>query len=138
MHLLRFFRKRVRHPFFPHLAADDAATAPPRSQALAGTFADLAHAAERGTQVRRAVFVLTTADRPLTDGQRDQLWRWYQAPVYALLEREGRLVAWECEAQDGMHVAGATHGTDCGCGRPGVVRMSARAMAHAADSRSLG
>jgi hypothetical protein len=127
------FRRRIRHPFFPELAADPAANARGRSKALAGTFAELAGAAERGAEARRAVFVLTSEREPLSDGQRDELWRLFQVPVYALLERRGRVEAWECEAQNGLHCAAGGEEIACACGRPGAKLTPPGALADAAD-----
>jgi hypothetical protein len=51
----------------------------------------------------------------------------FEVPVYALLlDRDGRLLAYECEAQEGLHVgphaawsAGVLEAAPCACGRPG-------------------
>jgi hypothetical protein len=136
------FQKRIRHPFFPDLAATAAKDARGRPVAVAGTFAELARAASAGVAARRAVFVLSReADFP-GDGERDELWRLYQVPVFALLlDRTGCIVAWECEAQNGLHVEarggirlGVREESPCPCGRPGARVMLARSVAtHAAD-----
>ena len=133
------FQRRIRHPFFPELAAVPAAEASGRSTALAGTFGELARAAARGVRVRRAVYVLTYTDPFLSDGERDELWNMFQVPVYALLmDHGGRMLAWECEAQNGLHrEAGrgfAVERSLCSCGRPGARLLLARSLAtHAAD-----
>ena len=136
------FQNRIRHPFFPDLAATPAAEARGRSTAVAGTFAELAGAAAAGAEARRAVFVLSRPDEFPGDGERDELWRMFQVPVFALLlDRAGRIVAWECEAQNGLHVeaGGATRvgireESPCACGRPGARVMLASSVAtHAAD-----
>ena len=121
-----WFRRRIRHPFFPDLAAEPAAAARGRRKALAGTFSDLARAAARGARARRAVYVLTREGTPLSDGERDELWRLFEVPIYALMERGGRVAAWECEAQNGLHVAEGGEEGACACGRPGAVLMPAR------------
>jgi hypothetical protein len=115
-----WFRRRIRHPFFPQMAADAAAHARGRCQALAGTFGELARAAARGAGARRAVYVLTGEGEALSDGQRDELWRLFQVPVYTLLRSGGRVEAWECEAQNGLHVAGGGEEIACACGRRGA------------------
>jgi hypothetical protein len=131
--MFSFFRKRVTHPFFPNLAARPAASARGESKALAGTFRELAGAAARGAVARRAVYVLTTEGEPLSDGQRDEVWRRFQVPVYALVvEDGGSVIAWECEAQKGLHGAGGD-AEACACGRPGAYAAVGQAMAHAAD-----
>jgi hypothetical protein len=128
------FQRIIRHPFFPGLAAEPAAAARGRSKALAGTFAELARAAARGVVARRAVYVLTSERDPLSDGERDELWRLFQVPVYALLmKRGGRVAGWECEAQNGLHIAEGGDKTGCACGRPGGRLTDAGRLAHAAD-----
>jgi len=64
----------------------------------------------------------------LSEIERDQLWQVFQVPVFAvLLDRNGRLLAYECEAQSGLHVgpqapwsAGVLESAPCECGRPGL------------------
>jgi len=132
---MNFFslREKIRHPFFPDMAADLAAEARGRSKALAGTYRELAGAAARGVEARRAVYVLIGESEPLTDGQRDELWRLFQVPVYALLKRGGKVEAWECEAQNGLHLSKNGDDSACACGRPGAKLMHAGTLAHAAD-----
>jgi hypothetical protein len=128
------FRRSIHHPFFPGLAAAPAADARGRAQALAGTFDELARAAARGVGARRAVYALTSEGAPLSDGERDELWRLFQVPVYALLmEHGGRLAGWECEAQNGLHIAHGGDESACACGRPGAVLTFADRLAHAGD-----
>jgi hypothetical protein len=128
-----WFRQRIRHPLFPHVAADPAAKARGCSPALAGTFDELAAAAARGAAAQRAVYVLTGDGEPLSEGQRDDLWRLFEVPVYALATRNDRVTAWECEAQNGLHFAGGGEEAECACGR-GRVRLPAKSMAHAATA----
>jgi hypothetical protein len=93
-----FFLFPTENPtFFSDVKADPAAKARRRSKALAGTFGELARAAARGAEAARAVYLLTTEREPLSDGERDELWRVFQVPVYALLG-PGRVEARECEA----------------------------------------
>ena len=127
-----WFRPKIRHPFFPRLAADLAANCRGRSAALAGTFGDLARAAERGAEARRAVYVLTTESEPLSAGERDELWRLFEVPVYAMLQRNGRVEAWECEAQNGLHGEGGGGIVNCACGRPGALAVPSHAASHTA------
>jgi hypothetical protein len=102
--------------------------------ALAGTFGELVLAASRGAMARRAVFVLTHTGDWLSDADRDELWRVFQVPVYMLLvTRDGRVVAWECEAQDGLHITEGGKESTCACGRPGAKLTLPRPLAHAAD-----
>jgi hypothetical protein len=98
--------------------------------AVSGTFQQLAHAALRRVQPRRAVFVLQNEGDPLlTDAQRDELWELFRVPVYVLLlDADNRVYAYECEAHQGLHLPRdiGPHGapssietSPCGCGRAG-------------------
>jgi hypothetical protein len=75
------------------------------------------------------VFALHYPGTPfLNETQRDQLWQVFQVPVLAvLLDRNGRLLGYECEAQSGLHVgpqspwsASVLESAPCECGRPGL------------------
>ena len=73
--------------------------------------------------------VLPPASPFLNDPQRDALWEWFQVPVLTLLlGRDGLPIAYECEAQDGLHLrddfsgcflSGHIESRPCECGRPG-------------------
>ena len=69
----------------------------------------------------------------MSDGERDELWRLFEVPVYAILMKDGLVAAWECEAQNGLHIAESGEEGGCACGRPGAKLMPVRTMAHAAD-----
>jgi hypothetical protein len=84
-----------------------------------------------------AVVILTREGyRCLTDADRDALWRAYRVPVFEqVITPEGRLVAWECEAHEGMHLADGAHAMadrvivgECDCGSP-ATRVLGQAMA---------
>jgi hypothetical protein len=129
------FTSRRRHPFFPKLAAAPAARAKGGHAALYGSFHELIAARCAGACARRAVFVtIREGDPPLSEENRDALWEMYQTPSFVLLvDRRGRLLAYECETQTGLHVndCGGSiwewlRGRDadekpvvCECGRPG-------------------
>jgi hypothetical protein len=80
--------------------------------ALIGSAADLQRLIDRvelGTidlkSLDHAIFVLTAVgDQPLTDAQRDNLWRRFGVPVFELYTDESRILAYECEAHDGWHM----------------------------------
>ena len=99
--------------------------------ALSGTFEELVSAAEVGVLAQRVVFPLLKPSEPwLTEAKRDRLWDLFHVPVYAILmDARGRIEAFECEVQEGMHVAEGIPpdaGADaslCDCGRPGHRRM---------------
>src|ERR1017187_1453608 len=126
---IRKVRGAPRHPLYPGLRAARAAGAKGEHAALAGSFDELARARAAGVRARRAVFVLHYSGRPfLSEGERDALWEMFRTPVYGLLlDRNGRVLGYECEAQDGLHVvaeytppAGLVDAGPCCCGRPGV------------------
>lgn len=96
----------LRHPLHPDWTVTPARTARGSCFSLSGTFRELMKAAREGVSAQRAVFAMQFPDNPfLSDSDRDALWEAFQVPVFAcLLDGEGRLVGYECEAQDGLHV----------------------------------
>ena len=131
-------RVPLRHPVYPDWVATPAREGVEECAVISGTFPELARAATAGAKAKHAVFALQGPDNPfLGDRQRDILWEAFQVPIFALLlDREGRLAGWECEAQDGLHVGGAwveeeiwvyrlltsvgeLESAPCECGRPG-------------------
>jgi len=131
-------RVPLRHPFRAEWPTTPARLADGRCAVLTGSFPELMRAAASGACADCAVLVLHYPDRPfLSSTERDTLWETFQVPIFALLlDRKGRLTAWECEAQDGLHVGGAwteqslwvhrllaagwiLDDTPCECGRPG-------------------
>ena len=120
------FGPHIRHPFFPWLSPTPAAEAKTVCSALYGTFPELLRAAHAGAHASRAVFVtLRQEETPLSNRQRDTLWELFQVPSFVLLlDGKGRLLAYECEAQCGLHVnpkypARSPIESACECGRPG-------------------
>lgn len=120
-------RFTLKHPLYPELPVTPAAGATGRHTVLAGSLQQLAQAACRGACASRAVFVVCGEDEPLPGAaEREQLWQWFPVPSYALvLDANSRLKAYECEAQEGLHLAaerpraGETSAALCPCGRPG-------------------
>lgn len=117
---------RIRHPLFPGLHVIPARDSSTCSIALYGTFRELVRAAGDGARVRRAVFLTCREGEPLPgEAERNTLWELFQVPVFAiLLDRKGHVLAYECEAHCGMHLAGGQSGAPadavvCDCGRPG-------------------
>lgn len=126
---LRLLRPPIRHPFYPGLAVTLAVQCKGPCTGLSGTFRDLTRAAAAGARARRMIFALHYPGSPfLSETERDQLWQLFQVPVLAvLLDRHGRLLAYECEAHSGLHVgprapwsAGMLESAPCECGRPGL------------------
>jgi hypothetical protein len=142
------FARRVRHPLYPRLAAAAAGRGGPRvAPALAGTLEELRRAAAEGTRATRALFVLVEQERPtLTGAERDFLWECFQVPAFLLLrDAGGKILGYECEAQDGFHLeAGDVHldgalpvSKPCECGRPGHrVRVDTAAYTETASACS--
>jgi hypothetical protein len=124
-----WFRPRIRHPLYPGLAPVPAAEAAGRCPALYGTFEDLLRAAAAGAAPRRAVFVERRPGDPfLSPGERDDLWNSFGVPVLAMVvDSQGALLGYECEAQEGVHLNGRlppdrrhhVERSPCDCGRPG-------------------
>jgi hypothetical protein len=102
------FGSRIRHPFLPDFVATPAVEAegPRPYTALSGKVSQLLDAAEAGVRATRAVYVFRNVEHPfLQESERELVWRAFQVPVFAvLLGSRGRALAFECEAQDGLHV----------------------------------
>ena len=139
------FRSPLRHPLFPDWKVTPVRMAEGRCSVISGSFWELMGAAASGIIPTRAVLVLLYPASPeLKDTEREALWQTYQVPILAcLLDGDGRLVGYECEAQDGLHVdttapaeslvgedsilgyrlpldQAVVERTPCDCGRPGV------------------
>ena len=119
------FGSRIRHPLLPGIVPTPAREAKSVNVALCGTLEEILRVAEAGARVGRAIFVTHAENEPLlTDGDRDLLWDRFGVPVFAIvLNRKGRVVAYECEAQNGLHVRDSKGDLDaavCECGRPGA------------------
>ena len=97
----------LRHPLYPDWPITPVRDARRRSVAISGAYRELVDATCHGITVERAIFVMHTPDTPfLSESDRDVLWENFRVPVFAcLLDGDGRLVGYECEAQDGLHVA---------------------------------
>ena len=108
-----------------------------RARAVAATVAvlrPLAEAVESGRltipAIEAAVIVLTGISHgELTALERDLFWRVFQVPVFEqLVSPEGRILAMECDAHEGLHVLDPKtplqgyrdflETTPCGCGNP--------------------
>src|SRR6266516_1214050 len=120
----------IRHPLYPALAAIPATEATGLCPAITGTFPELAQACAAGVRASHVVFPMHGSGGPfLSASERDALWELFQVPIYVLiLDGKGRVVAYECEAQSGLHlasdmeaspVAGSIESSPCDCGRPG-------------------
>lgn len=106
-----------------------------RAKVLAGSapallqLARWLEARQRIVPLLHAVVVSTGAELgSLSESGRDLLWRVFQAPVFErLLDRNGRVLAIECDAHQGLHVlleqplpegfAAVVDITPCGCGK---------------------
>jgi hypothetical protein len=103
------FGSRIRHPFFSDWVATPAIEALEGRKyiALSGTVSQLMDAAADEVRAVRAVYVVRSVQHPfLTESERETVWRAFQVPVFTvLLGARGRALAFECEAQDGLHVA---------------------------------
>lgn len=102
--------------------------------ASASVLRELAEAVESGIislpPIEAAVIVLTgICHGELTDLERDLFWRVFQVPIFEqFLSPEGRILAMECDAHDGMHLldpadlqtlhGGVLETAPCGCGNP--------------------
>lgn len=126
------FRFPFRHPFFRGIRPIPATCADGHAPALYGSYPELKRAATRAASAERAIFVLLAPTSPaFTLAERDELWRLYQTPVFAvLMDRAGRIAGFECEAQNGFHMREKSRADSeivCDCGRPGrLLQMEPR------------
>jgi phenylacetate-CoA ligase len=83
-----------------------------RPEALAGPVAVLMQLAEAASQARQTIPTVTRAivaftgleHGALTEAGRDALWQVFQVPIFEqYLGADGSLLAWECEAHEGLH-----------------------------------
>lgn len=114
-------------PALPGAAAEVAALRP---AVVAGSFERLISLApELDSPPTHAVVVLTReGGRQIGEADRDRLWRAYHVPVFEqVVDAAGRLIAWECEAHDGLHLAATARAegvtvieeNTCACGQHG-------------------
>ena len=75
--------------------------------------------------------LLRPSENLTTEAERAQFWRVFGVPLFEqIVDRAGRVIAWECEAHDGLHVDPHVFALDeielegytldvspCGCGR---------------------
>jgi len=108
---------------FPTGWNEDAARYAPSS--IAGPVEELRKVAEHGYELRHAVIVLTYDDeKGLTSEDRDFFWEKFGVPVYEQqLGPNNELLAMECDAHNGLHVAGdfpkmRRAKNSCACGNP--------------------
>jgi len=127
---MTLLRPRLRHPLYPALSPVPASEASGLCAAIAGTFPELARARATGARASHVVFPMHRSGGVFLSGaERDTLWELFQVPVYVLLlDARGRVVAYECEAQSGLHLKGRVEtaalggrieSLPCDCGRPG-------------------
>jgi hypothetical protein len=109
--------------------------------ALAGRFEELSLVAHLRAEGRLTLEGLSypllvlrhVEEGPLTEPQHEQLWTWFGLPVFQQIrDAAARLIAYECEARDGFHLAHAAAdptktGGACACGRAGsLIRVDPR------------
>ena len=135
--------RSIRHPFYPDLRPTHARAATGRHTVLAGHFEELEQAAARGARATHAIFVLQEEGAcPATGRQRDRLWEWFCVPSFVLvLDGAGKVLAYECEAEEGLHVAAdaglaAPDTSLCPCGRAGP-RIGVAVRPQRQSARSL-
>ena len=124
MWLSRFWRPKFVHPISPALRAavlvplfrearravywderDRGRLARWKPQILTGYLGQLINS---DAQPTHAVVVLTHPGQSVDAAERDQLWNRFRVPVFQqIVDERGRLIAYECEAHDALHVASA-------------------------------
>lgn len=102
---------------------EDAARFGPAS--VAGSVDDLRQVARDGFVLQHSVVVLTTDDKPeLSSDDREYLWQTFGVPIFEQqLGPNNELIASECDAHNGLHMAGdfpslRRDKNSCACGNP--------------------
>jgi hypothetical protein len=150
--LVPWFQERVlaNRPVrvFPHGWSTDAAAFGPA--AVAGTLQQLQALAREGIpSLTHSIIVLWQPEQGrVSDADRESLWSAFRVPLFEqVIGKSGKLLAAECEAHDGLHVASPDlplHGESvddslCPCGRKtgriGVTRGAALERRIAAYAR---
>jgi hypothetical protein len=138
---------RLRHPLYPNWKPAKAEFARGSHQVLAGTFLQLWHAGLRGAAATRALYLVIREDSSpwVAESEREMLWRLFEVPILGLLiDAQEEVLAYECEAQQGLHVnallaplqAAAFESGVCSCGRSGQ-RLVPAASTFSAAEREL-
>ena len=111
---------------FPHgWSADAAAFAP---AAVAGTFEQLNALARAGIpSLTHSIIILWQPEQQrMSEADRESLWLAFRVPVFEqVIGKSGKLLAAECEAHDGLHIASpdlslqgeSVDDSPCPCGR---------------------
>lgn len=85
----------------------------------------LSQPAAKGVCATHAVVIFTgQGEACLTECERDAIWRAFRVPVFEqVITSGGHLVAWECEAHEGLHMSGGAQSAaerivvgTCACG----------------------
>ncbi|HYI97259.1 MAG TPA: hypothetical protein VEX68_27215 [Bryobacteraceae bacterium] len=118
----------ILSPYFPHstIALKDAKT-------VAAPMSTIRSIDRQIWSPDFPVVVFSSVNEGLaTDADRDYIWRNFGVPVFEyFLSEEGKIVARECEAHEGLHldhpVPGLVTEEQCPCGRPGnrLLRLTA-------------
>jgi hypothetical protein len=140
--LVGWFREKSPVRVFRQGWCDDTARFQP--QAIAATWPQLRELMEGGDAAPdHAVIALARPGDPLLSPEaREQLWRAFRVPVFEqIVGPRGRLLAAECEAHEGLHIAWgdfsvrnfALEASPCPCGRatPRLVPLRTRELVRA-------
>jgi hypothetical protein len=116
-------------PIGPVTIATDATTLPQLNvRSIAASIATIRAINPQNWTPEFPIVVLSDCRSGLiSDDDRDYIWHRFGVPVFEyLLDANGKILARECEAHDGLHVEGEIDAFDavlteeaCGCGRPG-------------------
>lgn len=125
--LVAGFRSRNPVRVFEEGWGDRAKTFAPDS--VAATLAQFEALAAAKIPLRHSMIVLARMNEPrITEADRDRLWKWFEVPLFEqIIGPDCELLAFECEAHDGLHIASPKLAIDaseidqslCACGRAG-------------------
>lgn len=80
--------------------------------------------AKESPRVQAVIIIRRPWDPPLGEAEREQLWRAFEAPLFERwLGEAGELLAWECEAHQGLHLAEETAVFETECVEDGEILL---------------
>jgi len=126
--LIPGFRSHGAIRVFPGGWSEDAERFQPQS--IAARLPQL-HALAGAVSLTHALIIMRRPGEPhLTESQRTSLWKGFRVPIFEqIVDQDGMLLAFECEAHDGLHIESTRfsrqdHGNQyvvykhpCACGR---------------------
>jgi hypothetical protein len=86
-----------------------------------------------------SIIAYSTFADPVTKEDRDLFWRVFQVPVFEQrISESGALIAWECQAHNGLHLVRGVSPHLCACGLPAEIIPLASEARITCETANLG